>query len=248
MVNGITVTEMDKIAVMRSVRYPIRADRVRELYQLRGFESQEALAKAVTAAGGTLSQQQAGAILLGNVKRPGSLNELAKVLGTSADYLVGRTDDRNPVHSVEIQEVTAGHTIDTADEGFVRLWVLSAGDGRGLGDTIQIVESEDSIPSHYELKTIKSAFAVRVWDDGNAPWMPRGMTLYVDPSQDTGALNAWCIFAHRKIRDGKGLEAPVLGILKGINAASWRVQRGQETITLPRSEYKVVWKVAFFKQ
>lgn len=160
----------------------LRADRVRELAE--GKFTQAGLAAAVTRAGGKLSQQQATAILKGDVGRPGCLPELARVLHTTADYLLGKTDNSARPMSADMHDET---TQKSQLPGFVPgssipVW-HGVPSGGVMGEVILREKIVDSIPRHPRLAGATDALAFVILDELMDPAFRRGDIAYVNPTR-----------------------------------------------------------------
>lgn len=213
--------------------------RVTELREKAGLKQGE-LSRRIAALGGKLSQQQISAIEKGVGGRTRSLFELAQALTTSQDYLLGRTDD--PVHKIEIAPSKNTRTVDATEGATVPLWSVVVRADRGV-TVQQIAESKLKVPRVPQVADIKSAFAVCVWNDDNAPWLIEGVTVFVDPTNSGRALE-WCLFARRAEKNNTVLVAPLIGVKLGRTGGAYRVQVGAKEILLSISEYPVVWRIA----
>lgn len=160
----------------------LRADRTRELANQIGF-TQESLAAAVRLAGGKLSQQQAGAILLGQVKRPGCLPELARVLHTTADYLLGKTDDpARPMRTKTDPRVMQNPQLHVfGQSGTIPVWQSLPGGGR-MGEVVLIEKHVDSIARPLQLAAALDALGFTILDALMDPAFRVGDIAYVNPA------------------------------------------------------------------
>ena len=68
------------------------SERLKALRKQRGFKNQTQLAKALGVHQTIVSMYERG----GREPMPTALIKMAEVLGTTADYLIGRTDDPDP--------------------------------------------------------------------------------------------------------------------------------------------------------
>lgn len=112
---------------------------------------------------------------------------------------------------------------------------------------LQIYRSEDTVIAPIVLKNFKSAFAVRVWDASNGPYLPRGTILYVERPYG-GAAGDLCLFASEATETE--VMRPIIGILlaESMTDGHWQVQRNTEIIQLPKREFPLCWRIKHTKR
>lgn len=226
------------------------ADRLKELYEAARFDSLAAFARKAGIPEGTAQKHKdrdsipkaAGAKYIAAAKTTGA--DLAWLLtGRGA---APRLNLQSPpqVHKLNISPNPDARPLDAPNMAAIPLWQAeSIGAGAAVG---RIAKTANTVPGLGDLQGLLSVFAVRVWDDANAPWMAEGSTIYIDPTNG-GRDNDWCIFATGTENDDGILLNPLVGIRLGKTPLSWRVQRGGQRVTLPLSDYPIVWKVVYIK-
>lgn len=132
------------------------------------------------------------------------------------------------------------------DDAFrVPLWQVSD-NRRGTGEAVAtLVEAGENILAPQALREFKRAFAVRMWDSSNGPYLPRGTILYVERPHD-GSPGRLCLFAHSHT-DGEVIR-PVVGILDSEDDLAWHVTQHAKKLTLPKDEYGVCWRIRTTRQ
>lgn len=225
------------------------SDRLKMLWTYAGFASlaefaREAKIKEVTAqkhAQRDSIPPKAAAKYLNAAKETGAdLNWLLTGRGTPPQ-LYSRSGA--PLQEVEIASPSETRQFDISPSALVPLWELV----HGPGGAVLIEKTVNLMPSPNELRHITNAFAVRMWDDSNAPWLRRGVTLFIDPTQ-IGIDGQWCLFAARTPEITKTLAIPRVGVLLGATATGWRIRQGDTRTTLPFADWPLSWKIAFIRQ
>lgn len=160
----------------------LRADRITELRNSMKF-TQAALADAVKRAGGKLSQQQMVAIEKGDVKRPGSLPELARVLHTTADYLLGKTDDPARPMSAKIAPELGqnAQSRNFVTGSSIPVWQTLPGGGR-MGEVVLRENYIDAIARPLKLIAATEALGFIILDALMDPAFRKGDIAYVNPA------------------------------------------------------------------
>ena len=171
------------------------------------------------------------------VDRPRCLKELSEVLGRSQDYLMGAND-----RGAESTTPRRGHRIatepvdHTASLPLVSLWQMASSVDGPKGASLQLQRTEDAVAGPRELGTIKSAFAIRVWDNSNQPHASKGATLFVDPSNE-GREGYWALFYLASDLKAGTLDNPSFGVLLEDRTDVWVVAQGLTKTTLPKSKW-----------
>lgn len=216
--------------------------RVRALRIAAGFASQEALAKAVRARGGDLSQSQVSALENDEVKQPRSLRLIAAVLGTTEDYiLTGQTDgaESNVRGIVSQQEPEVRR--DDAPLPKVRRWYVTLSTGTRGEWLLYSNRLRGEFPREpkYEFMDV---FKVEVIDDRNAPIYRMRDILTI--SQDKLPIAGEdCLFS--ATADTEGAARGLLGMLVRIGPTEWVMQQygEKDEITLQRTQWPHAWPV-----
>jgi hypothetical protein len=142
------------------------------------------------------------------------------------------------VSKMEPENSTSSANKDSAYR--VPLW-QSRVIGQDAGAAVlALVEADENILAPQALIDFKRAFAVRMWDSSNGPYVPRGTILYVERPHD-GSPGQLCLFAHS--HDDKEVKKPFVGILDGEDDTHWHVIRGTEALTLAKAEFAVCWRI-----
>lgn len=136
-------------------------------------------------------------------------------------------------------------TIDAAALPSVRLWTIAQ--RRKSTGGVVLEESEDSVSPMGELRNSKSAFAVQVWDDVNAPWLRRGAVIFVDPVR-LPADGQWCMLASDQSGDGPTLHNPAVGVLKEVKDGSWMLHVGAALVPFAVADWPLAFLVTYIRQ
>lgn len=141
-----------------------------------------------------------------------------------------------------ISKLSTGAAVSDVIAPRVPLWQFSD-ISRGSGASVhQIVKSDDSVIAPIALENFKSAFAVRVWDASNGPYLPRGTILFVERTAG-GASGDLCLFASSATETE--VLKPILGILESEphDDGVWRIIQHTRSIVLKKSEYPLCWRI-----
>jgi transcriptional regulator with XRE-family HTH domain len=229
---------------MRRSSDNLRADRVRELRDGLKF-TQGALAAAVRRAGGKLSQQQVAAIEAGEVKRGGSLPELARVLHTTADYLLGKTDDpARPVRTKTappVMQIPSLHNFATTNN--IPVWQTLPGGGR-MGELVLRENIVDSIARPLKLIAATDALGFIVQDALMDPAFRVGDIAYANPAGRAFPGDD-CLLL-RVLREGPIREYLALArYLVSEGPTHWLVRQfdPREQYELSRVDWPECWKI-----
>lgn len=222
----------------------VRADRVVELRSKLGF-TQATLAAAVQRAGGKLSQQQAGAIEKGDVSRPGALPEIARVLHTTPDFLLGKTDDPARPLKANMEEQTPP---DSRLPNFVTgsnipVWHGSVPGGK-MGEVLLREKHIDTVTRPKELAGALEALAFVIQDGLQDPAFRIGDIAYVNPVRPAIAGED-CLLV-RPIIDGPERQYLVLArYLVSSTTTHWLVRQFEprKQYELSKAEWPQCWKI-----
>lgn len=224
-------------------------ERLKDLARLAGFVDIAKFARAAGIEPGTANKH----VQRDSISKSAAQKYINAAKGTGADLdwlLTGRgtapklySQPSALPHKVEIESPTDTRKFDIEASGTVPLWRFT----RGPGGTVLIEKTDNAVSSPVELRDQKTAFAVRIWDDANAPWLRRGITVFIDPTQ-IGADGEWCLLAADAPDITRSLANPRIGILLGTTATGWRIQQGDTRVTLPFSEWPHAWKIVFIRQ
>jgi transcriptional regulator with XRE-family HTH domain len=222
----------------------LRADRLTELRSDLKF-TQETLAAAVRRAGGKLSQQQVVAIEKGDVKRPGSLTEIARVLHTTADYLLGKTD--NPARPMNIKNDSPAVQKPQL-HGFVRdvtipVWQTLPGGGR-MGEVVLREKHVDSIARPLNLIAAVEALGFIILDAFMDPAFRIGDIAYVNPAGPASPGDD-CLLV-RILSDGPERQYLALArYLVSDTLTHWLVRQfdPRDQYELPKADWPECWKI-----
>jgi hypothetical protein len=135
--------------------------------------------------------------------------------------------------------------IDTSATVLVPLWDIVL-PGAASGDQLLLSKSGSWESAPQELRLVQNSFAVRAWDDDNAPWVARGATLFVNPSKKPRD-GQWGLFFGSGGVDAGEVTNPSVGLLLGRRGNSWAIQRGMARLTLALAEWPFVWLVEWIK-
>lgn len=223
-------------------------ERLKELARLAGFVDIAKFARAAGIEPGTAQKH----VLRDRIPAGAAQKYVSAAKETGADLdwlLTGRgsapklyLQTRAPLHKVEIATSDEARQFDSTPTDTVPLWRLA----RGPGGTVLIEKTANTVSSPTDLKNKNTAFAVQIWDDANAPWLKRGITIFVDTTQ-IGADGDWCLLAADTPDIERVLANPRIGIMLGATAIGWRIQQGASRITLPFGEWPHAWKIAFIR-
>lgn len=234
------------------VRYTLRmseTERLKQLITLSGEESLAAFARKAGIPEGTAQKQ----FSRGSVPKKSAVKyvEAARNAGVSdatEDWLLfGKGPaprlNRQPesrVHKNVIPTNIEVRQFDMGPTALIPLWRAVGLDGMAAGATMHIARTmDDSVAGPDQLRHIKSAFAVKAWDDRNAPWLNSGALLFTDRSPPR--INDWAIFGGHETESG--LSDATVGVFLRRTEAGWHVQIGANRVTLRFDTHRVAWKV-----
>lgn len=145
-----------------------------------------------------------------------------------------------PVHKNVISPDIELRHFDMSQSTLVPLWKAVEADGMEAGASVHISKNlDDSVLGPTGLRHFKSAFAVKIWDETNAPWLNMGALIFSDRS--VARPGDWVIFGSREV--ATGLRDAVVAVFLGRDIGLWRVQIGRSETTLPSDKFKIAWRV-----
>jgi hypothetical protein len=128
----------------------------------------------------------------------------------------------------------------------LRVWLWQTYDhSEGAGASVHMVKSEDRVPAPDALRDIKQAFAVKMWDESNGPYLPRGTILFVERPYG-GSQGDLCLFAASATETE--ITKPVVGILGEENKNVWHVLQDSDAIDLPKRDFPLCWVITHFRR
>lgn len=178
----------------------IKGDRVRRLRVAQEMTQGE-LVEAVRKAGGRLSQGQLSAIEKGDVDRPGALVEIASVLRTTEDYLLGKSDSPDLVHFAGHGDAPPTEAVPAPDAPLPPLRTEMPKSvplyGTAVGGTAQgnLFDFElngtvvDYVRRPPRIAGRADVFAVYVSGESMAPWREPGQLIYVEAAKPPKRLD-----------------------------------------------------------
>lgn len=222
----------------------LRADRLTELRDTLGF-TQDGLAKAVHRAGGKLSQAQMVAIEKGDVRRPGSLPEIARVLHTTTDYLLGKTDDpTRPMRTnMDEQPLPDSHLPSFVAGSNIPVWHAGMPGGK-MGEVLLREKHIDSVTRPKELAGALEALAFVIQDGLQDPAFRIGDIAYVNPVRPAIAGED-CLLV-RPMADGPERQYLVLArYLVSSTPTHWLVRQfdPRKQYELSKADWPQCWKI-----
>jgi hypothetical protein len=179
--------------------------------------------------------------------KAGEIAPMAEYLEMTYDEVYGRLFGTPPESRTKNEHhnlVTS--RIDTAQTVLVPLWDITAPGGTASGAQLQLTKSGSWVAAPQELRLVQNSFAVQAWDDDNAPWVPRGSTLFVNPSKKARD-GQWCLFLASEDWASGLLERPCMGLLLGRTATTWKVQRGSHKTILTQADWPHNWLIEWIK-
>jgi hypothetical protein len=150
----------------------------------------------------------------------------------TANFTVPRTVDKIPTG-----QETGAQDKDSALR--LPLWQISVLT-RGADAVPVLAESRDRVLAPEALRDFSDAFAVRMWDSSNGPYLPRGIILYVERPYG-GALSELCLFAEG--HNHKELTRPVVGILDREDETTWFIVQHTKRVELPKADFPICWRI-----
>lgn len=210
----------------------LKGERVKQLRDIKRW-SQFELVEAIRKAGGSASQAQVTAMENSKVKRPKCLPELAAVLGTSINYLLGRTDDPTPLSDSAPSSVTPPEVVAPAVTTDLPIWLTSEGAG-GMWSIRRLPIAETSRPP--QVIGVADAFACYAVTDMMNPAIRRRDLLICDPTKPVAAGDI-VLFSRHDIGD-QPTEVMVRH-LAHISPAFWEVEQftPKRSVKLSRAEW-----------
>lgn len=228
-------------------------ERLEEVARLTGLGTVTKLAEEAGIKAGTAQKHKDRDSIPG--KRVGNYISAAKKHGfdVSAEWLLaGRGPPPKPLSPNSIpptvDKIPTGPESPSSDKvSALRLPLWQINDlSRGSGETVQVLtESRDKVLATEALRDFTSAFAVRMWDSSNGPYLPRGMILYVERPYG-GAKGDLCLFAES--HNHTEVIRPVVGILDHENDTTWYVTQHASTVELPKADFPVCWRIKHTKR
>lgn len=210
--------------------------RVRRLRLAKGW-TQKALATFVEKAGGKLSQGQLSAIEKGGVERPGALVELAAVLDTTEEYLLGKSDANTPIFAAELDDspfAPPSEAVLAPDAPLppyraempkdVPVYgTVVGGDGQDTFDFELNGTVVDRVRRPPRIAGRSDVFAVYVSGGSMAPWREPGQLIYVEVVKSPKALDY--VLIEFRPRDGQGVRPALVKRLLSITPTKLRVRQ-----------------------
>ncbi len=178
--------------------------------------------------------------------QPVEIEPMARYLELPYDDLYARLFGITP----ESRAKSASHgpvtsRVDTSSTVLVPLWDI-AQPGAASGDQLLLSKSGSWESAPQDLRLVQNSFAVRAWDDDNAPWVARGATLFVNPSKKPRD-GQWALFFSSGGVDAGEVTNPSVGLLLGRRGNSWAIQRGMARMALALAEWPFVWLIEWIK-
>jgi hypothetical protein len=136
--------------------------------------------------------------------------------------------------------------LDSSQTVLVPLWDVVLPGGTGSGDILQLAKTASWVAAPQELRLAKDTFAAQVWDDDHAPWIRRGSTLFVNPSQKPRD-GQWALFLLSADLDAGIIQKPCIGVLLNRRGTAWNIQRGASKSVLTVADYPLAWLIEFIK-
>lgn len=175
------------------------------------------------------------------------IEPMAKYLEMPVDEVYSRLFGITPESRANI----AGHApvttrIDTSATVLVPLWDITSPGSGASGDQLLLTKSESWEAAPQEARLVQNSFAVRAWDDDNAPWVPRGATLFVNPTKKPRD-GQWGLFFRSGGVEAGEIRNPSVSLLLHLRGNSWAVQRGMARLTLALAEWPFVWLIEWIK-
>ena len=184
---------LEAVEVTGSCMWEIDKDRLAEAMRLAN-RNQSEVAEAVG-----LRQPSIGRLLSGDTKASRAIEEIADFLGTTTDYLRGKTDDPSPAHKSEIK----GHSVSVPETppNSVMIPQLEIGYSMGGGSVFSDYQQTDMVPFPREWLrpmiggTFADLFVARGEGDSMMPTLLDGDLCIVDTAQQTIKQQdrLWCL-------------------------------------------------------
>lgn len=141
--------------------------------------------------------------------------------------------------------------IDTSAGVLIPLWEITSPGGvghEGGGEVLHLTRSVDNwVTAPQALRLVQNSFALRAWDDKNAPWVRQGATLFIDPTQK-GRNGDWCIFMAEANLEAGRVVNPLIGVLLGSRKGrSWTMRQAAGLLHLPMATWPLTWLIEWIK-
>lgn len=190
-----------------------------------------------------LSQGQLSAIENDEVKRPRCLQELAKVLRTTYDYLLkGELDATGSIPGDQFGVIIHNTNTDAIENSTEGLIVWHSASGGRTGGTLVYNQRKAGLTTRPGFLTFaKQAFAYHATDDLNAPVYKTRDTILVDP-ESPAATGDDCLFV--KATTTNPWEVEICNLVR-MTPTTWVVrQYGKpKEFELARTEYPQAWPI-----
>lgn len=126
----------------------------------------------------------------------------------------------------------------------VPLWEIAFGSD-GAGGHMNIAKrTDDTEVAHPSLRG-RPVFCIKVWNDDNTPYMPKGTKIFV--TRSAGIENQWHMFGKPIGRQGDAMQGPLLAILLEKLPTGWKVRVGTEDRIISARDYPAAWQAHHFQ-
>lgn len=178
--------------------------------------------------------------------QPAEIEPMAKYLELPYDDVYARLFGISPESRAKSDSHTPITTrIDTSSVVLVPLWDITQ-PGAASGDNLLLSKSASWEAAPQELRLVQNSFAVRAWDDDNAPWMRRGATIFVNTSKKPRDGDWGLFFSSGGVEAGE-IVNPSVALLLAKKGSSWGVQRGLTKTTLALAAFPFCWLIEWIK-
>jgi hypothetical protein len=222
-------------------------ERLEQVARLAGWGTVTAYAEAAGIKPGTAQKHKDRDSI--PAKRVGNYIDAAKRRGidVSAEWLIaGRGSAPKRVAEISVpptvDKIPTGRESSALNKDSalrLPLWQINVLT-RGADAVPVLAESRDKVLAPEALRDFTDAFAVRMWDSSNGPYVPRGMILYVERPYG-GALSELCLFAEG--HNHKELTRPVVGILDREDETTWFILQHLNRVELPKADFPICWRI-----
>lgn len=197
----------------------------------------------------------------------GVLRELADYMGKKPDNITKMLGPDRPLRAHEVEQLDAfiklnehrlrkqptasqnEHVVVRAREmrsldadlsHLVPLWEIAL-TSDGAGGHMSVAKRTDDTEEAPSTLRGRALLSVKVWSDENAPYLTKGMTLFI--TRSTGNENQWHMFGKQIGRQGDAMQRPLLAVLLEKRPAEWLIRKGTETLTISVRDYPTAWQV-----